>query len=86
MSDFLVQLSKNPQARNLIKTLGLPVPMPQELDRPKGPSVARPLEGKSVAFFSVGRGAVATEIFDSRCRDRRSLRYRSVGSEVREVG
>ena len=65
MSDFLVQLSKNPQARSLIKTLGLPVPMPEELDRPNGPSVERPLEGKSVAFYSVRNGAVAAEMAEA---------------------
>ena len=32
MSDFLLELSKNPNARKLIQTLGLPIPLPQALD------------------------------------------------------
>ena len=31
MSDFLLELGKNPNARKLIQSLGLPIPMPQAL-------------------------------------------------------
>lgn len=48
MSDFLVELGANATARDLIKRLGLPLPMPQRLDRGKGPWAERPLEGKTV--------------------------------------
>jgi 3-oxoacyl-[acyl-carrier protein] reductase len=48
MSDFLVELGANPTARNLIKTLGLPLPMPQKLARGRGPWESRPLEGRTV--------------------------------------
>ena len=54
MSDFLVNL--NPTARSVVKTLGLPVPLPQPLDRPTGPWTATPLEGRAV-FAALGPGA-----------------------------
>jgi 3-oxoacyl-[acyl-carrier protein] reductase len=43
MNDILLQLGKNPQARKLVKTLGLPLPIPQALARAKGPMEERPL-------------------------------------------
>ena len=43
MSDFFLELGKNPNARKLVQTLGLPVPMPENLRRAKGPWSARPL-------------------------------------------
>lgn len=49
MSDFLLQLSENPQARRLIQTLGLPIPMPQKLRRATGPWEERPLADWTVA-------------------------------------
>lgn len=48
MSDFLLELGKNPNARNVIKTLGLPIPMPQALARAKGPWEERPLANQAV--------------------------------------
>lgn len=50
MSDFLLELGKNPNARKMIKTLGLPVPMPQSLKRAKGPWEERPLADQIVAI------------------------------------
>jgi hypothetical protein len=49
MSDFLLELSKNPQARAVVSALGLPIPLPQPLKREQGPWVARPLADSSVA-------------------------------------
>ena len=43
MNDILLQLGQNPQARRLVKTLGLPLPMPQTLSREKAPMQERPL-------------------------------------------
>jgi len=54
MSDFLLELGKNPTARKMIKNLGLPVPVPQSLKRPRGPRSARPLHDQAVAFGSFG--------------------------------
>ncbi len=49
MSDFLLELSKNPNARKVIRGLGLPLPMPQSLERAKGPWEERPLADRQVA-------------------------------------
>ncbi len=38
MSDFLLDLSRNPTAKKLIKAAGLPIPLPTPLDRPEGPN------------------------------------------------
>lgn len=48
MSDFLVDLGANPTARNIIKSLGLPIPMPQSLARGTGAYDPQPLKGKTV--------------------------------------
>lgn len=61
MSDYLVELAKNPTARKVIKNLGLPVPMPRELLRSQGPRQARPLVGQSVAFWT-GANRVADKM------------------------
>lgn len=49
MSDFLLELSKNPNARKVIRGLGLPLPMPQALERSRGPWEERPLADRKVA-------------------------------------
>ncbi len=59
MSDYLVDLGANRTARSLVKSLGLPLPLPQKLRRGKGPLSARPLDGRSVWVALVG-GADAT--------------------------
>lgn len=46
MSDFFMTLSQNPQMRRVISGLGLPLPMPEPLNRAEGPWAARPLEGR----------------------------------------
>ena len=57
MSDRLVQLSKNPTARKIIKGLGLPVPLPQALRRDLTPWRERPLDGRDVVVGSAGESA-----------------------------
>ncbi len=37
MSDYLLDLGQNPTARKVVKTLGLPIPIPQSLNRARGP-------------------------------------------------
>ena len=54
MSDFLLE---NPQARKLVKTLGLPLPLPERLQRAGGPYEARPLDNRNVLVG--GEGALA---------------------------
>jgi 3-oxoacyl-[acyl-carrier protein] reductase len=54
MGDFLLDLSQNPQARRLIKSLGLPIPLPEKLKRDKGPWPARPLADADVIVGGAG--------------------------------
>src|SRR5688572_16683530 len=56
MSDFLLELSKNPQARRLFDSLGLPISLPEQLRRARGPWSERPLEGETVVVYSGGSG------------------------------
>src|SRR5215831_10518382 len=48
MTDRLLELAKNPRARSLIESLGLPIPLPTPLERPSGPWTARPLADRAV--------------------------------------
>ncbi len=57
MSDLLLE---NQNARKLIKTLGLPIPVPEKLARAKGPYEERPLDDKKVLVC--GDGALAAEL------------------------
>ena len=54
MSDFLLELSKNPRARALVGALGLPIPLPQPLKRDLGPWQQRPLADARVAIGAAG--------------------------------
>jgi 3-oxoacyl-[acyl-carrier protein] reductase len=54
MNDILLQLGQNPQARKLIQTLGLPLPIPQSLARAKGPMEERPLHDYEVVVGGQG--------------------------------
>ncbi len=49
MSDFLVELGKNPRARALVQSLGLPIPLPQALKRDRGAWRERPFADARVA-------------------------------------
>ncbi len=48
MSDFLLELGRNPRARKLVQSLGLPLPMPQALKRARGPWSERPLQDRDI--------------------------------------
>lgn len=54
MSDFLVELNQHPMFRQAVKQLGLPLPTPEKLRRPKGPWEARPLQDRAVVVFAGG--------------------------------
>ena len=54
MSDLLVDLNTKPWFRSAVKTLGLPLPSPQKLVRPKGPREVRPLAEKTVLVHLAG--------------------------------
>lgn len=62
MSDFLLELGRNPTARKLIKSAGLPVPIPQALRRAKGPHEERPLHDQPVAFGAAAGGAMTSPV------------------------
>ncbi len=51
MSDLLLE---NENARKLIKTLGLPIPVPEKLARARGPYEERPLDDKNVLVCGAG--------------------------------
>ncbi len=61
MSDYLVNLGARPGARKAVKTLGLPIPLPQTLRRADGPWEDRPLHDQAVV---VGLHA-GSELVDS---------------------
>lgn len=62
MSDFLIQLGQNARARQIIKSLGLPIPMPQRLQRSRGPREQRPLGGQVAIFGAAPGGELGDEI------------------------
>jgi 3-oxoacyl-[acyl-carrier protein] reductase len=51
MTDLLLE---NENARKLVKTLGLPIPVPEKLARARGPYEERPLDEKVVLVCGVG--------------------------------
>jgi 3-oxoacyl-[acyl-carrier protein] reductase len=65
MSDFLVNLGANPNARKLITTLGLPIPLPKKLRRGKGPWEAMPIKGREVFVGAFARGELGAAIADT---------------------
>ncbi len=62
MSDFLVQLGRNPQARKLFSSLGLPVKLPQDLARRDGADVEDCLAGKRVICAAAGDSALLSSL------------------------
>lgn len=58
MSDFLVDLGANKTARQIITSLGLPLPMPERLERYRSAWPARPLDGRNVLVGQAGYGGL----------------------------
>jgi len=54
MSDLLVDLGGRRSTRQLIKTLGLPIPLPQRLRRQAGPWEDRPLHDRNIVVWAHG--------------------------------
>lgn len=54
MKDMLLEIGKNPSARRLIKTLGLPIPLPEPLRREPGGMPARPLQDRKIIVGGAG--------------------------------
>ena len=68
MSDFLLELGKNPNARKLIQSLGLPLPMPQALERAKGPWEERPLQDRKILIGAGPRPELISALADTIAR------------------
>ncbi len=68
MSDFLVELGANRTARDLIKKLGLPIPLPQKLRRTTAPWEERPLHNRPVVFGATGTPGLADVVATSLAR------------------
>jgi 3-oxoacyl-[acyl-carrier protein] reductase len=64
MSDMLVDLSTKPWFRQAVKSLGLPLPTPQKLRRPKSPWVERPLQDRAVIVGAAKGGALDATLAD----------------------
>jgi 3-oxoacyl-[acyl-carrier protein] reductase len=62
MSDTLVEIAQNPWMRDAVKSLGLPIPMPEKLRRPDGPYEERPLEGRDVVFGAAPGGGLSAAV------------------------
>ncbi|WP_394822515.1 3-oxoacyl-ACP reductase [Pendulispora albinea] len=65
MDDWLVEVGQNKQARTVIRSLGLPVPVPEKLVRDKGPWVADPLRDRAVVIGATRDAALVSEIAGS---------------------
>jgi 3-oxoacyl-[acyl-carrier protein] reductase len=62
MYDVLLEISKNPRAKDLVKALGLPLPLPEPLRRFTSPVPARLLDDRVVAFWAGPDGAVTRAV------------------------
>jgi len=62
MSDFLLELSKNPNVRKAVQSLGLPLPMPQVLRRGRGAWSERPLQDETVIVGGAPGGGLTEAI------------------------
>ncbi len=64
MTDLLLEIGRNPNARKLVKTVGLPIPIPVPLTRARGPMEEQPLAGKEIAV-AAHAGSVVTQALAS---------------------
>jgi 3-oxoacyl-[acyl-carrier protein] reductase len=55
VNDYLLDLSRNPLAKRLVRQLKLPIPLPEPLQRATGPTTAQELAGVTLAVGG-GRG------------------------------
>jgi 3-oxoacyl-[acyl-carrier protein] reductase len=60
--DLLLTLSSEPRARRLIQRLGLPIPLPQRLDREDAPYAEQPLRDRRVLALGTLRGELGRAI------------------------
>src|SRR6185436_14919486 len=59
MTDVILQLSQNKLARTIVARAKLPIPLPEKLQRPEGPSLERMLEDETVV---VGDGELSGDL------------------------
>ncbi|MEE2779531.1 MAG: 3-oxoacyl-ACP reductase [Myxococcota bacterium] len=62
MSDALVNLARNSTARAVVKTLGLPIPMPRTLERAEGPWEERPLKDRDIVVMHPAGATLADAV------------------------
>lgn len=60
--DVLLDLGRNPNARKLVKALGLPIPLPQSLRRDPKPWTARPLMDRRVVVGATDGAELVTTL------------------------
>ena len=65
MSDVLLMLGESGSARKLLKTIGLPLPLPATLRRAEGAWEAQPLAGQTVVIGSTAAGEQASALVRS---------------------
>jgi len=65
MNDLLLNISKSTVAKKLLKTLKLPIPLPQELKRQSGPWTSYPLLAKRILFKSSKYGLHSGNIMEA---------------------
>lgn len=61
MADLLLQLSSSRRARRVVHTLGLPLPLPEVLERATGPWSDRPLHDRTVVV-GLGKGSSLSSV------------------------
>ena len=59
MSDYLLELARNPYAKQAIRSLGLPIPLPRTLKRGDGADAAAPLAGSTMTAYGTSKLAAA---------------------------
>ena len=79
MSDYLVNIGASPSARKLVKSLGLPLPLPQKLKRGDGPWAPRPVDGRAVWVGLAGPA-------DETVQNALGAAIPSLGAEVALIG
>jgi len=62
MTDVLLNVTRNPLARRVVRTLGIPIPLPEPLAREAGPWTAMPLEGSKVAVGAAPGGQLLASV------------------------
>lgn len=58
MTDFLLELGKSPTAKGAVKSLGLPIPIPQPLERDTSAHGSEPLAGRTIALHASSDSAL----------------------------